>query len=412
MGHREFFATVPISSLAAVSPPGQFLASRTDLPPLAMTLLARSAVAIGLYLLALAGLPVSAASQEAGGEVNDSTSRYFFYRPEIDYGSAAFRGPLETFANRGLSNLVLVNRSRVLSDVNWRAGWRETWRAMRHPRWAIEEYGGFRKWFGFQFWPEDGKIWQWAWVPNYGGHILAGGISYRYMAEWFHARGVRYPKLTAGVWLMGTMLTNEVVENNGGSQGHHNAVADIYFFDPLSIVVFSFDGVARFFGGTLQAADWSPMASLTLPDGRIMNHGQLMAYKVPLPFTDRARMLFLIGLGAASGPHFQLAEGYGIAATVGFDAKVRHVDPTTGIESIEADYGGGLYLDRNNSVLASVVLSKRHLSRLSVNVYPGVLPGRLRPLGLWINQSQGAGWSLGIAGHYLGGLGIGWDFFR
>lgn len=337
-----------------------------------------------------------------GGE--GGRMEYFFHRPDVQYGSSAAWGPLGLFGNRGLSILQFEDVDRDLRTIDWGAGFDATWDALARPGAAVARSGGWRAFLHREFVPSDWEVWTWAWAPNYSGHLLAGGISYRQLTEWFDHRGVRHPRLAAGVWYYATMVVNEAIENRAGPPGPSGAVADMYFFDPAGMLLFSFDGVARFFAETLQAADWSPQVGLT-PEAVVLNHGQMIAYKVPLGVVDRARLLILIGQGSSVGVSVALDDEYGVGATLGFSAKERFVDPVTGAESITPRQGGGLYVDRNGSLLASLVVTGRE--RVEANVYPGVLPGWFGRIGAWGGIHRDEGLSFGLSTRRTLGLGFG-----
>ena len=66
-----------------------------------------------------------------------------------------------------------------------------------------------------------------------------------------------------------------------------------------------------------------------------------------------------------------------------------------------------MYLDRNDSLLASVVLGYNAYNFLGVNVYPGVLPGAFASLGLWATVTQDKEFSFGLSSRSTLGLGTG-----
>jgi hypothetical protein len=368
----------------------------------------RSATAVLTALLAV--VPAQLSGQRPDSAADSLSMRYYFHRPDITYGSASLNGPLGTAVNRGMSVITFNHVERDIGRIPWENGWEAVTDALGHPLVAIERYGGWERFLRKEFLPDKGRVWRWAWAPNYGGHIVAGGITYRYLTEWFDDKGVPKPRLAAGALSMGIMVMNEVMESPNGRPGHSATVADLLIFDPMGILVFSFEGPSRFFSEKLQAADWSPQAAITFPDGLIVNHGQLMSYKVPLPKLDHTRLILLIGQGAGTGLQFDIRDEYRIAAVAGFEATSRTVDPATGTESVKAEYGGGLFLDRNNSLLVSATLGKRDYTRYMINIYPGILPGPLKPMGVWANQSQQGEWHVGISLRHAGGLGTGWSF--
>ncbi len=214
------------------------------------------------------------------------------------------------------------------------------------------------------------------------------------------------PALSAAAYLMGTMLVNEVIEHPDGT-GSGSGLADLLIFDPLGIILFRMDGLARFFQRELHAADWSPQVAVTLPSVRVQNVGQVLAYKIPLPFLERTRILLTLGQQGLGGVTYRFDSGLSLGVAGGIDGDVRIVDPKTGHESIEPRPAGGVYLDRDDSLLASVVLGYDAYNLVGVNVYPGVLPGRFASLGLWATVTQGGQFSFGLSSRSTLGLGTG-----
>ena len=70
-------------------------------------------------------------------------------------------------------------------------------------------------------------------------------------------------------------------------------------------------------------------------------------------------------------------------------------------------YSAGFFFDRHDSLLASIMLSQRIEDMLTVNVYPGVLPGRMSDVGVWLTMARGGQTRLGIVHRRALGLGVG-----
>ncbi len=333
-----------------------------------------------------------------------------YYRPELDFGSVSVVGPLNVLFNRGFSILHFRDQPRDIRDIEWGNGLSAVVDAFTHPRTAIARAGGWGPWLKREFLP-TGRVWEWAWAANYGGHILGGGITSRYLEEWFVANRVPMPALSSAIYLMGTMIVNEIIEHPDGT-GSGGGVADMLIFDPLGIILFRIDGVARFFSEELHATDWSPQVSVTLPGMRVQNVGQVFAYKVRLPFFERTRLLLTLGQQGLGGLTYRFDSGLSVGVAGGIDGDLRIVDPKTGQESIEPRPAVGFYLDQDDSLLASVVLGYDAFNFLSVNVYPGVLPGAFASLGVWATVTQSREFSFGLSSRSTLGLGTGLNMNR
>jgi len=352
-------------------------------------------------------IPRLVAAQES-----DEEPRYLYYRPLIDYGSESVQGPLNALTNRGLSNLYYGGDHRDVLSVNWGERFGAVFGALAHPFEAVESIGGWGELIHREVLIASPEIWEWSWTSNVAGHIVAGGLSYRYLREWLDYRGVPVPALGASAIVFGANLLNEALEWPRGPKERAGTMADVYFFEPLGVLVMSHDGIARFFTETLRAADWSPQASFTLPHARVQNVGQVMSYKVPLPWLGETRGLLTIGLVAQAGLIRPIGDGYNLGWTFGFSGRGRTVDPDTGLERWETDLAGGVYIDRHNSLLGSLILSEHAYTRVQANRFPGVLPGALRPLGVWLTHNEGGSWSFGIGTRHSMGLGLGYDLDR
>jgi hypothetical protein len=337
--------------------------------------------------------------------------RYFFHQPELGYGSAARFSPLSVLLDRGFSTLMWDSAERRPLRIEWTRGWTNVWDALAHPMPAIERWGGMKPVLRGQFLPETWNVWEWAFAANYAGHVLAGGQSYRALAEWYDDNGVPMPAVAGAATVMGTILVNEAIESRFLHEGVPSTVFDVYVFEPLGIALFSFDGVARFFARELHAQDWSPQSALTLPHGQLLNGAQMISYHVGLPGIERLDLLSVTGQGTQTGLLWDLDEERSLGAAVGFASKTRVLDEL-GRERLEARASGALYLSRRGSLLSSLTVFKGMENLAALNLYPGWANGPLRELGLWAVVRRGGNFSLGLTSGRVPGLGLGYDFWR
>ncbi len=361
-----------------------------------------------MLTLAVAGSPEATAqsredppSPEAPADEND---RIFKGRA---YGHEAVFSPFTILLNRGYEIVQVGNHSRAIFDFDYGRASGAIADALVRPGAAIERVGGWGHFLRTEVLPiatgfDDAK-----WFPNYMEHLIGGGLTNRMLVDWYDMRGVPAPRVMAGVTSMAAAFLNEVMEHPDTDLGPASSVADLYLFDLGGVLLFNWDPLARFFVEDLGAADWSPMASLTLPDAHLHNNGMYIAYKIPLPFVDRARFLWRLGLGSQAGIAYRLDDEHSISVGLGADTSRRDLDPVTLEETIEIVRSMGIFYDRNNSLLASVMISERWEDLLAVNVYPGVLPGPLSDLGVWLTMARGGGTRLGIVHRQSLGLGIG-----
>jgi hypothetical protein len=207
---------------------------------------------------------------------------------------------------------------------------------------------------------------------------------------------------------MSTQFVNEMIEHHPASGGSAATVADLLVFDPASIAIFEIDAVARFFSTKVRGFDWSPMPSITFPNGEIQNNGQEMAYKIGLPFIDRADALIVLGLAGRFGSSIQVGEGHSVSGTAGIAAIDRTVDPATQREEVRLALSWGAFWDRDDSLLASIVYGSQGKNDIAVNVYPGVFPGIARNAGVWLVRTQENRFRFGVSSGQTLGVGLGY----
>ena len=328
----------------------------------------------------------------------------YFYRP-IDYGSAATTTPFSTLLNRGFFIIQMAgDYPRDPRKINWSVGWKSVQRSVTSPIQAIEQFGGVKELLAVHVIPFAGvPVVESGWFPNYTGHLIAGGQSYRYMSEWLGARGVPHPRIASAALYLSTQVINEVIEQHNGLQPSAATTLDLLIFDPASILLFNIDGVAKFFSNTVRLRDWSPMASVTFPNGEIQNNGQLMAYKVPLSRTRGVDMLTVLGITGQLGAMAHVGRGHSVGFGAGVEGVDRVLDPVTQLETVNLTFSLGLYWDRDDSLMGSVLYGRTTENEISVNIYPGVLPKQLRSFGVWGVRTREGRVRFGLSN----GLGIG-----
>ena len=356
---------------------------------------------IVLGLLLQLAAPINSDSGAAGSPGNSPAMPRLYTR--ASYGSQSVFSPLSVILNKGFDHFQSRNASRDLWRFPFATASQVPLDALRHPARAIERYPGWNKWLRTEVLPMGFSSEDARWAVNYSEHLMAGGLTYRMLAEWFESRRYPAPRVWAGVTTFGASFLNEAAEFAGGGTAVGSTVADLYVFDLGGILLFSFDWPVRLFGGTLQAADWSTQASLMFPNGELQNNGQYYIMKIPLPKT-RTRLFARFGMGLQGGVSQPIGDGGSISVSMGADTEVRNVDPVTKDETIVMRPAGGIFWDRHNSLLASLVAGPTD-NRVVLNVYPGVLAGMAGDLGFWAAQTR-HGPQFGLVHRRVLGLGF------
>ena len=334
----------------------------------------------------------------------DPNAGPYFYRG-LPYGSEAYMGPLDVLLNKGFALAQTETLSRKVFEYPY--GLDHVVDALAHPLKAIERGGGAwdfvrKELLPLSYDPNDVK-----WFTNYFGHIIEGGIHWRRLAEWYEARGVPFPGLMSGINNMAAAVLNEMYEHPGSSSGSAATVADLYFFDIAGILLFSRDGVSRFFARTLHANIWPGQASLTYPEGELKNTANRLFFKLPVSVVPNSSIFFWTGIGAQAGLTFHRSDGLDVSVAAGVDAKRMRVDPVTGEETADLALSAGVFVDLNGSLMADIHISQLYDRLLTVNVYPGVIGLGGRSFGAWLILTRGLEPSIGITNRHWLGLGVG-----
>ena len=344
--------------------------------------------------------PDSAARRPADGP--------YFYRGGA-YGADAYGGPFDVFLNKAYATAAYSGRSRDF--WNYPYGWRSVTASVTAPGDAMERYGGWWRFLRREVLPDPtGGLDSYRWLPNYFGHTIEGGIVFRRAAEWYESVGAPLPSVMAALTTYAAAVVNEAYESPLDTRGRGATIADLLIFDPLGIVLYWNDGVARFTAQDVRATVWPRMGALRLDDGWLINNGEDLIFKLPLPGLDRTRLFIKTGLGLQFGLTQSWTNGLEVSAAFGSDMNRQHLDPVTGEETANLELSAGLFVDRDNNLLWSVHWSETSWRVLSVNIYPGVVaPGGVQ-LGAWAVLERSGSMNLGFTGRHMLGLGLGKRF--
>jgi hypothetical protein len=206
---------------------------------------------------------------------------------------------------------------------------------------------------------------------------------------------------------MGYHFLNEAVENNSAEGELIDPLADIYLFDIGGIVLFSFDGVARFFSEELQLTDWSLQPSISVTDATLRNVGQYFVVRYDLPFWEKHAVIYMFGLNGMAGISRRFENGEALSVTAGLRA--RDIFPAENhplILNADLTWNAGIFWDRENSLLASLLLSGISTNFLTLNIYPGVIGNGIWSPGIWCTLTTEGDVMGGITTRWIPGLGI------
>lgn len=332
------------------------------------------------------------------------SSRYYFYSGK-EYGSEAMYNPFSNVVNCGYDIYQLGGFNREFLSYDYGLATKNVVYNLAHPNESISRVG----WWKFTrtellplTFTTDGA----QWVPNYLLHTMCGGMSYTAMGEWYKLHEVPYPKVFSAITVMSGQFLNEINENTEYVGLNADPIGDVYLFNAGGIILFSFPAVNRFFSEELHMADWSLQPTLTIPDLTLYNTGQYFSLKYDIPKIPKWSIFCRVGMGMMGGLSYKIDNEHALS----FGAGVRSgewvlLDTVGRQQTITTHFSSGIFFDKNNSLLASLIYSNSNDYFLHLNVYPGIIKlGRFSP-GLWAVMKKDGTPVFGITSTYFIGLG-------
>lgn len=330
----------------------------------------------------------------------DNKERRFY--KGLAYGSEAQFNPLTQVLNEGFDMFRGDNRNRRLADFPFTRASKNVLRSLVRPDSVYNEFG-FMNTLKDELLPLSwGTSGGPQWLANYSCHFLGSGMVSARMTEWYEAHDVPHPLAMSVITMYASHFTNEIVEDGGSKVRKHplDAVIDLYLFDAAGILAFRSERVQKLFSEKLELTNWQGQATLTLDENRIENTRlentfQEFVLRFGLPKSDRVRGLVAWGPYSMAGVSVGSREGTSISLAGGGDIKSR-TDSLTGKQNHWVKPYGGIFVDRQGSLLGSLVVKNSREVLAVANIYPGVIKVGGTSFGLWGQLLQDKTWRFGI----------------
>lgn len=329
----------------------------------------------------------------------------YFYTGK-DYGSESLFNPVSLLLNGAFDVTQLQSVSNRIYDPDFSRKARTVFKNLANPFESIRQYG-VSKFLQGEFLPLKWEKGNMQWIPNYQQHLIGGGMLYTAMKEWYDEHNFPVSWLFSAITLMSQHILNEIYETGDYEGWSVDEVSDIYIFDLGGIILFSFDSVNEFFSRELNYADWSLQATITLPHGRV-NAGQYFSLKWKFPFSDDYSLFYRYGMGGLVGISKKLNDEENISYGIGF--KTKHlVDVGLNRQrTIETSWHAGIFYDRNNSLLASIVMSGVKEYFCMIDIYPGIINISNFSPGVWTVIGRNGNFMIGLTTRFV--FSIGYEF--
>lgn len=350
--------------------------------------------------------PIAADTATNASVVSVRSAPVHHFYASRPWGSEAAFNPVSEIVVDGLDQLRVDWSDRRVLHWPWARAAGHVGYSLRHAEQAYRRYGWGRALRNEILPLTTRRNGGGQWFPNYQFHLLGSGMVTARLAEWYDAHGAPHPYALSATTMMAAHFLNEMTEDGGRDRPNSvDAITDLYLFDVGGILLFRSERVRRLFGERLPLTNWPMQPSLVLPGATLENVGQSYALKAPIPGTRRWHALYVFGIATFVGVTRDVGGGYAVSLAGGADVtRVTVLDTLTQRRTVSLKPNAGLFVDREGSLLLSLMARDGPEVVATANLYPHALPHQ--PLGLWAQVLRAGGVRAGIASPW--GLGAGW----
>ncbi len=327
----------------------------------------------------------------------------YFYKGR-NFGSEAEYNPINVILNGSFDIIQLDGHQRDIFDFPYSSSIKNVLHNLGDPFPVIRRYG-WGKFLENEIFPIDFAQKGAQWWPNYQLHLIGGGMTFVAVKEWYEQHNFPDPEIFSLATMATYHLMNEFVENGAYVGDNEDPIPDIYVFDIGGIVLFSFDGVDKFFSEQLNLTDWSLQPSFDLRNKTLQNNGQYFSIKWKLPFSNSWHFFYYFGMNGLTGLSYKFKDGEAISLGAGLRAKqLVTINQSVNQKSIQMTWNAGLFYDIDNSLMSSLFVSGLTSYRIDLNIYPGIIKiGPVSP-GLWVVMRGSGRLMFGISTVWTPGL--------
>lgn len=341
-----------------------------------------------------------------------SAHNYYFYKPEINVGSEAYFNPISMSLNGGFDILRNGAHNKKLSNQDFYNGQKLLFRGLARPFKYIKDEGWSH--FMAQEFPNiDLKDEKLNFMPNLPIHTIGEGMRFVKVSEWYHYHNYPMPKTLGLLTSVSYQLFNEVLEQGGTPRVRTDPIADVWFYNNLGFILFSFDAVNEFFSETFVINDWSLQPMYNPLNDNVENAGEqyMGKYHVKNDYSIFCYwgMDFLAGFSKKIDEDRSVSIGAGRVVN---KIVTQYIDGHYKPLVSTIDYAVGFFYDYQNSLLMSNHFSlNKDVVKMKTNVYPGLYEFKgVRP-GLYSKISYEKGeFTEFVVGFSVDGLPFGFAF--
>ena len=330
-----------------------------------------------------------------------ATHPYFY--TGLNYGSEAEFNPMNVILNDGYDILQVPGVDRHIFRFNYGGAFGNVFRAITDP-WPSIKKDGVRTFLTEEIFPLSMPPVGGQWFPNYTQHLIGGGMVFARLREWYTQHGSSSPFwMTIGTVEVARWL-NETMENGTWRGPGTDPIADLMVFDIAGPILYSHEGVRRFFSEQLNLTSWEGQPSVSLSGHELENSNTSYSLKARVPYTAHWLLFYYMGENPLGGLSYRTDGRDAFSLSVGGAvASLNVINATTNLKAVTLKRSAGFFWDRNNSLMASVVYGAAG-NRLLVNLYPGVVRASSWQPGLWARLPSAGPLQVGLASRWTPGI--------
>lgn len=303
-------------------------------------------------------------------------NEYYYFNPENDFGSDGMFNPVNLFLNGSYDIFRNGAHNKDLTDQPYRTGFINVRDNLRRPWKNIERYG-YKNFVRREIGNFDSDVRESQFLPNIGLHVIGNGMQYVKLSEWYQHHNYPLPRILSMATTISYQMMNEILENGSFQGANVDPISDMLIFNPIGFTLFSLPAVNEFFTTTVPIYDWSPQPIITLSNLNIYNAGQQYTTKIKLKHDSKYAVFMNWGVSSVFGLSYNFAEDKSISVGAGAIVNLLKEEQSKSEDSRYMvpgiDYALGIYYDKNQSLLASLLLSGPKYYNLRMNIYPGFL---------------------------------------
>jgi hypothetical protein len=200
-------------------------------------------------------------------------------------------------------------------------------------------------------------------------------------------------------------VMNEVVEHPSGRRYVNvDSISDLLIFNPLGILLFSFEDVKYFFSNTMPMQDWSLQPMVNPQAQTLENTGQNYIMHFPFIDGDKLQPFVYWGIHGMAGITYKMKSEKYVSVGLGrvvnrIRSEIRETSYLENTIFFTPDMDGALsiFYATENSLLVSTIITGPRYYNVQINVFPNVIKlGKYSP-GIYCAYGESEDLVLGLS---------------